>query len=128
VGRALPASLIAAQATSGVLNTRSRLTGTHGVRTARVSIGAGGATARCHDYHLVIAVRSLLAWIAYLIFCRSVVKITKKAESLTHVAKATEAFQGGTLAALAQALGKTSSLRAGDHLISADTIAMRRAH
>jgi hypothetical protein len=59
----------------------------------------------------VLAVTSLLAWIAYLLFCRYLVNKTNDPASLKHAAVAAKAFRVGAPAAFAQALGRLLTLR-----------------
>jgi hypothetical protein len=60
---------------------------------------------------MTFALCSLAAWIAYLIFCHSLVNKTNDAASLKYAATAARAFRAGAPAALAQALSKLLSLR-----------------
>lgn len=59
----------------------------------------------------IIALSPLAAWVAYLLFCSSLVRKTNSAESLKHAATAAQAFRGGALAGLAQVLGKLLTFR-----------------
>ena len=58
----------------------------------------------------VIGLTPLAAWLAYLLFCRWLVKQTHNAEDLKHAANAARAFRGAAPAAIAQVLVKLFSL------------------
>jgi hypothetical protein len=58
----------------------------------------------------VIMLTPLAAWVAYLVFCRWLVKETHNAEDLRHAANAAKAFRGAAPAAIAQVLIKFISL------------------
>lgn len=55
---------------------------------------------------VVIALFGLVGWVAYLIFCHSLVKLTRDAKSLEYAARAARAYREGWAGQVARAISK----------------------